>query len=134
MDVSTAPFVVAILVPVSLFASLAVIMYFILQAREKERLKLIEKGYDLSKLQNPKSAGSHWLRYGITVCAVAFGILVARILDQVGLEFSDPVLFAILFGGLGMVLAWWVDRKVYPESERVVEPILPEFETDDTEQ
>ncbi|MEX1213375.1 MAG: DUF6249 domain-containing protein [Balneolaceae bacterium] len=128
------PFVVATVVPVAMFAALFATLYFFIQAREKERLKLIEKGYDLSKLRTPNAGGSQWLRYGITICAVALGVLIAEILGQWIAAFNNPVLLGILFGGLGMVLAWWVDRKVYPESERVVEPILPEFESDETDQ
>lgn len=126
------PFLVASIVPLAMFAAIFATLYFFIQAREKERIKLIEKGYDLSKLRSPNSGGSHWLRYGITICSVALGVLISRILDQWSVGFSDPVLFGILFGGLGMVLAWWVDRKVYPESDRPAEPILPEFDSDES--
>lgn len=93
--------------------------FFIHRARAKERLLLIEKGIELSNL--PKKGFFRvkfpWLKIGILITSISFGLLVAFILTK-KIQFfhtnageRDPSsLFIFLFGGIGMILAYILDK------------------------
>src|ERR1035437_2875064 len=86
--------------------------FFIHKAREKERLLLIEKGVDLSKLpiSGKFRISFPWLKLGIIVTSTSFGLLLGVILSSI--PFFEqithgklPLLFMFLFGGIGFILA-----------------------------
>ena len=91
--------------------------FFTHKARVKERLLLIEKGIDLSNL--PKNRNFKiifpWLKIGIVITSISIGLLLGAILVEVPF-FSEiaggqlPLLFIFLFGGIGMILAYLIDK------------------------
>lgn len=88
--------------------------FFTHRSTEKERLLLIKKGVDYSELpQKEKFRFSFpWLKLGIVITCVSFGILTGLILSIAGLLESDiiiPVLM-FMFGGIGLILAHFIDK------------------------
>jgi len=89
--------------------------FFIHKAREKERLLLIEKGVDLSKLPISEKfkISFPWLKLGIIVTSISTGVLLGALLMPLyGHEKADlfmPI-FMFLFGGIGFILASILDK------------------------
>ncbi len=92
--------------------------FFIHRARAKERLLLIEKGIDLSNLSKNGyfKVKFPWLKIGILIASISFGLLVAFILNKIQFfrtnagERDTSSLFIFLFGGIGMILAYIFDK------------------------
>lgn len=103
-----------------LFAMLFGFWYVIKKARSKERITLIEKGIDVKELNAllDKRGYFPWLKIGILITGIAIGALVVALIlvSPVGENFKDMPGFAIgvilLFGGVAMILANYLDRPV----------------------
>ena len=90
--------------------------FFSHRARVKERIMLIEKGIELSNL--PKSGQSRirfpWFKIGIVITSIATGLMLAVFLmaipffDHLAVGLPIPLMF--LFGGIGMILAHFLDK------------------------
>jgi len=89
--------------------------FFIHKAREKERLLLIEKGVDLSKLPISEKFKINfpWLKIGIIVTSISTGVLLGAILmpfyGNPKADLFMPILM-FLFGGIGFILASILDK------------------------
>jgi hypothetical protein len=91
--------------------------FFIHRARAKERLLLIEKGIELSNL--PKNGYFKvkfpWLKIGIVITSISIGLILGAFLT-VNPFFHNmaggnlPLLLIFLFGGIGMILAYIIDK------------------------
>jgi hypothetical protein len=91
--------------------------FFIHKAREKERLLLIEKGVDLSKLpiSGKFRISFPWLKLGIIVTSISTGVLLGVLLMPFYGSRSNEVaplmpIFMFLFGGIGFILASILDK------------------------
>ncbi len=80
---------------------------------EKERLKLIEKDLDISHLPEREAFSFKfpWLKVGRTIAGGAFGALVGLWFHEVGWGKNIIPIMLFLFGGLGMVLAHYLNQK-----------------------
>jgi len=96
--------------------------FFIHRARTKERLLLIEKGIEPSNLPTTGNFKFKfpWLKIGVVVSSVSIGLLLGAFLTT--LPFFEriaggqlPLLLIFLFGGIGMVLASFIDK---PKEQR----------------
>lgn len=93
--------------------------FFIHKAKSKERLMLIDKGIDLSALSRSDSQKTNfhfpWLKIGIVITSISIGLLVSTFLMVIPF-FENvaagqlPLLFIFLFGGIGMILAYVIDK------------------------
>ncbi|PWN07868.1 DUF6249 domain-containing protein [Rhodohalobacter mucosus] len=88
--------------------------FFTHQAREKERLMLIEKGIDVPD----KESGFNfkfrfpWLRLGIVITAISTGIFTGILIESiVDLRGEIIPVFMFLFGGIGMIIAHYAGKK-----------------------
>ena len=107
-------------VPIVFFALVFGIVYIALSARNKERMALIEKGAEASIFNQGKSRGSgKWiLKIGILAIGIALGVLVGSLLESAGMDDETAFPAAIfLFGGAGLVAAFFISRKVSGEQE-----------------
>lgn len=89
--------------------------YFIQQTRLKERILLAEKGMDLNTLVPKKKDKNLWLKIGIVVTSASSGLFFSLIIASfhiIPIQNSDPliIIFLFLFGGIGMVIAHYVDK------------------------
>nr|WP_321407882.1 DUF6249 domain-containing protein [uncultured Carboxylicivirga sp.] len=111
------------LVWLAFFAGAFMAWFFYVKARNTERLALIEKGADANnfygKKENRKSFRFPWMKFGLLISGLGFGLALGlfiistpslkEALDDVG----PGLVFAtmLLFGGIGMIVAHFVDRK-----------------------
>ena len=109
--------VVAITV-VSLFGTIFFTLYYYFQARNKERMALIEAGLDLSQFYKKQVQISHWLRLGVFAVGIGLGLLIVGLISPYLVERIDGVLkvsIVILCGGIAMIIANYVDK---PKQDR----------------
>jgi len=102
-----------------LFATVFGIMYVYYTTRNKERMKLIEKGADASLFNTGKegrgsvSGGKILLKTGMFFMGIAIGVIAGAILSylnvlEAGANYVSMIFF---FGGLSLVLYYLIDRK-----------------------
>ncbi|HCU43738.1 DUF6249 domain-containing protein [Sphingobacterium faecium] len=109
--------VIAIMV-VSLFSTIFFTLYYYFQARNKERMALIEAGLDLSQFYKKKVQISQWLRLGILAVGIGVGLLIVGLMTQYQVQPVTAVLkvsLIVLCGGIAMVVASYVDK---PKQDR----------------
>jgi len=106
---------------IALFATVFGIMYVFYNARNKERMALIEKGADASLFNTGKegSGNTFWnwskftLKIGMLAMGISAGIIAGAILDSYDIMRNEPgyVSMIFFFGGLSLVLFYVFDRK-----------------------
>jgi hypothetical protein len=109
-----------VIVFIAFFASVFGIYYLHVTTRNKERMALIDKGADASLFNTGKEGQRslfNWnkftLKTGMLFMGVGVGIIAGAILDsmQVMQNGPDYVSMIFLFGGLSLVLFYFIDRK-----------------------
>ncbi|GAB3223048.1 hypothetical protein J0A67_10885 [Algoriphagus aestuariicola] len=104
-----------ILIPLIIFSAIFGMVYVYLTTRNKERLALIEKGADASLFNTGKKNGfgSIILNLALLAIGIGIGVLIGAMLAQAGMD--DDVSFPasiFIFGGLGLVTSFFVNRKL----------------------
>ena len=102
----------AVLVLLVIFGSIyGIIQLFV---RRKERMALIEKGVDASKLNYfKKQTTAASLKYGLLLIGIAVGLLLGDVLS-VTTELQQEVAYfsmVFIFGGLALVIFHFIDKK-----------------------
>lgn len=93
-----------VLIPITLFLSIAATIKFIVDARLRRRLVEINPSEELLKamLQADEHARrTNALKWGmvLTIVGIAFGVI-----DGLGLDGGDPASFGLLIGGAGIAM------------------------------
>lgn len=106
---------VEFLIPIAFFAAVFGIVYIIIQARNRERLAMIEKNFDASLLDSDRVHTGKYnsLKMGIAAVGIALGILVGNILAM-STNMEEPVCYfsmIFLFGGIGLIIYYLLVRK-----------------------
>lgn len=105
-----------ILIPITFFAAVFGIVYIIIQARNRERMAMIEKGFDANLLvtrKDPQTGKYTSLKLGIAAVGIALGILAGNFL-ALSTRMEEPTCYfsmIFLFGGLGLVLYYLIVQK-----------------------
>ena len=107
-----------VIVPSVIFLVIFGIFYLYFSSRNKERMALIEKGADATIFFGPKrerseGSGKWILKVGVLSIGIALGVLVGAALESAGM--NDDVAYPasiFLFGGIGLVVAYFLARKV----------------------
>ncbi|UIR56923.1 phenylalanyl-tRNA synthetase subunit alpha chain [Sphingobacterium sp. SRCM116780] len=97
----------------SLLGTIFFTLYYYFQARNKERMALIEAGVNLSQFYKKQSPISYWLRWGIFAVGIGLGLLIVGLILQYQDEGIHGVLrisIVVLCGGLAMIVAKYVDK------------------------
>lgn len=104
---------------IAFFATVFGIMYLFYTTRHKERLALIDKGADATLFNTGKDGiGFSWgkfsMKLGMLAMGISFGILVGAMIAKSGaldedISYSSMI---FLFGGLALVLFYFIDRKL----------------------
>jgi hypothetical protein len=107
---------VAILVPIALFAMVFGIVYL----AKRERMAMIERGMDPRRYK-PQSAPFQNLKWGLLLIGSGAGLFLAYILDKTAFsrigQMEDggntAIYFALIaiFGGLGLFLSYQIEKK-----------------------
>jgi len=108
--------IIFIVITVIFITAAFFVWYFIHRSKEKERLMLIEKGRDPSELPEMKVFNFRfpWLKIGVVIVSIAIGILTGLFIEYLihsnGGGDGLVGVFIILFGGIGMIIAHYVDK------------------------
>ena len=104
---------------IAFFAMIFFGWYFYLQARNKERMALIEKNVNLSDIFAVRKNQFRfpWLKLGMLITGVGFGFSITVLIIFINeLDFSSDstgMLVAsmmIFFGGVGMITGHYLDK------------------------
>ena len=108
------------LVWLGFFASVFFGWYYYLQARNKERMSLIERDKDVSEIYAKREIRFRfpWLKLGLLITGIGFGFTITVLmmmnpmLEQFVNRMDGMVQGAtiILFGGISMVVAHYIDK------------------------
>jgi hypothetical protein len=102
-----------ILIPISLFGALFGIIYIFIMTRNKERMALIEKGVSAELFNKPINTGKWSLKIGIMSIGVGIGIVIANLMEAIGL-LEEQVAFPsmiFIFGGIGLVVSYYLTER-----------------------
>ena len=109
-----------ILIPGIVFASIFGVFYVFISARNKERMALIEKGADASLFStNTRSYSNVTLKFGMLAVGIGIGILLGALLTQYT-TLEEPVAYfsmIFLFGGLGLIFNYLIEKKNHTEKK-----------------
>jgi hypothetical protein len=79
-----------------------------IEARNKERLALIEKGMDLSILDNQERKRNNYtaLLWGLLIAGIGFGALLGNIVSLItSMDHHFAIhCFGLIFGGMGLIV------------------------------
>ncbi len=101
------------------FASIFFGWYYYLQARNKERMALIEKNTDVTEIFKVRQFRFRfpWLKLGMIITGVGFGFCVALAvrksigIQNLGGEMELAIFgFMMFFGGLGAVIGHFIEK------------------------
>ncbi len=100
------------------FATLFFGWYYYLQARNKERMALIERNADVSEIYKPRSSHFPWLKLGMLIAGLGLGFIVVMLLNlspsfqYMGSDYKDMGTAGsmLFFGGAGIVTAYFIER------------------------
>jgi preprotein translocase subunit SecD len=98
-------------VPIAFFLTIFAILYVYYTTRSRERLALVEKGADASLFKVPDSKYT-LLKWGIFLIALAVGVISGFALSNVVNEVVAFFTAILLFGGIGLIVAYWITSKL----------------------
>lgn len=99
---------------VIVFGAIILVVRYVVQARNKERMALIEKGVDLSEFYTKKNDGwNNVLKFGLLLVGVGLGLFLGFVLaDYIALPTAAVVIsITLLFGGISLVLYHWINNR-----------------------
>jgi len=81
--------------------------------RKSERMAMLEKGVDASFFITKPQTSQQALKFGLLFIGVAIGILLGSILSATTVLPEEAAYFSMifLFGGLGLVINYFIEKK-----------------------
>jgi len=107
--------VTGIIINLGFFTAIVLSIYFSVKARNKERMALIEKGFDLSEIYKNKEKKHGFFKFGVILIGIAFGLIFGVLFSKTGFLPDVISYFAmiLLFGGIGVLMAnYFVAKKM----------------------
>jgi len=105
---------VEILVPIAIFAAIFGIVFVIVTAKNRERMAMIEKGVDPKEFMTKSKPSVYGIiKWALLLVGVGLGLFLGSVLETYTDIPEEPAYFAcaLLFGGLGLVLAFFITKK-----------------------
>lgn len=99
------PFLLVTIIFIALMILGFFVWFTIYKSKEKERLVLLEKGYDPAEI--PKISFP-WLKMGCVVTGIVFGLIIGIYFEN--LTEAAPVIGMFLFGWVGLIIAHYIDK------------------------
>ena len=106
-----------IFVPIGFFLAIFAILYVYWTIRTKERLALIDKGADASIFKAEPSKYA-LLKWGVFLIGAAIGVISGYALSTVINEVVAFFSMIFLFGGVGLIAAHFITRKLSSKEHR----------------
>lgn len=107
------------LIPISLFAMIVAIVY--LHYRRKERMAIIERGMDLTLLNEHRGNQNLLpsLKYGLLLLFLGTGLLIANILIAQDIMKEEPAYFSLssLSVGLALLIYYFIAGRLIRKSQ-----------------
>lgn len=102
------------LIVLIIFASIFGIVFVLAQARNRERMAMIEKGVspkDFMTERRPNSYGV--LKWALLLVGIGFGLFIGSLLEAYTSIQEEPAYFAasLFFGGAGLFAAFLIAKK-----------------------
>ncbi|MCB0402635.1 MAG: hypothetical protein KDD41_11165 [Flavobacteriales bacterium] len=97
------------LIPIAAFGMVVLLR----RMEHQEKLKMIEKGIDVSQFKSHKRGGSGAIRFALMAIGVGVGLLIGNMLDAYT-SLNDQVCYfsmVFLFGGIGLFIAHKINDK-----------------------
>ncbi|MCK5729998.1 MAG: hypothetical protein KAH68_02910 [Draconibacterium sp.] len=102
-----------IFVPISMFLMIFAILYVYYTTRSRERLALVEKGMDANIFKmDPARREVDLVKWGIFMIALSIGVVTGFLLSNVINEVVAFFTMILLFGGLGLIIAYFVTNSL----------------------
>ena len=100
-------------VPIAMFLMIFAILYVYYTTRSRERLALVEKGTDASIFKiDPVRKRLDLVKWGVFMIALAIGVVSGFALSTVINEVVAFFTTILLCGGLGLIVAYFVIKKL----------------------
>jgi hypothetical protein len=105
-----------ILIPIfamtTTFGTIFGIAYIFFMTRHRERISMIEKGFDPKLFQTEKKRSNSALKYGLLLFGVGIGIAVGYALYAPWNSEASYFVGILIFGGLGLLAYYLIDWKL----------------------
>ncbi len=119
------PEMIGILVPIALFATIAVVLWKYFEGRNKERIVMLEKGINplefksIKRLQISQGNILSNIKLGLLFGFVGIGILIGYQLHNVfGVDYEIAVFGSVLIcGGLALIIFYFIAAKKIKEKK-----------------
>ena len=111
--------VIGTLIPIIITLGAFAMVILIRRMENAERLKMIEKGIDVSKLQRPKKPGGS-IKIALVAAGVGLGLLAGNLLETFTRLNDEVAYFSMifLFAGIGLLIGnSIVDKKIKEEEK-----------------
>ena len=116
-----------VLIPITMFLSIAVILFKVYDDRHRERMMIIEKGLASEDVKHLYSHKSTWrvnplssLKWGMLAAFIGAGVLIGGMVSAAVPWIREPQLmsgFIFLFGGIGLVIFYAMAAKQGPTED-----------------
>ncbi len=103
-----------ILIPLVVFGAIFGIVWVVMSTRNRERMAMIEKGVSPKDFIAQRKVSVYGIiKWALLLVGVGLGLFLGSILDAYTDIPEEPAYFAgaLLFGGLGLVLAFIITKK-----------------------
>jgi len=103
-----------ILASLIFFVVIAILIFLYIMARQKERMLLIEKGIDITKLHSKKYAHYTNMRIGILLIALAVGLIAGYIVTSTT-NINVYITYAVsllIFEGIGFLIYYHMNKNL----------------------
>ena len=97
----------AVLVPLTLFASITAIVIFIVSRRHNERMEMIKHGINPVRLAPPRTGGKTLL-FGLICIAIGLALLISVLSMGFSRSEHDTLSISLMFllGGVSLLVYW----------------------------
>jgi hypothetical protein len=111
-----------------IFGAIVAMVY--LANRKKERMAMLEKGFDPSKFLNFSKSSTQSLKYGVLLIGLGLGILVGKVLTytEAFRNEKEAAYFSaiFLFGGVALVIFYLMEKRRADEQKNEPTETNPE--------
>jgi uncharacterized protein DUF6249 len=111
--------IIAVSIPIVITLGAFAMIVILRRLEHLEKLKMIEKGIDISKMQKPHKPGGA-IKFALMAIGVGIGLFVASILDSYTEIDNEVLYFSMIFicGGAGLFIGNEIADKRIKEAEK----------------